>query len=76
LDDALLEQLTKGLAPIEDDEEEEEGDLELFFEQAGGDPCGTNQFQMNMIMPDPMSGLEEEPPIDLYEKGSAEAITA
>ena len=76
LDDALLEQLTKGLAPIEDDEEEEEGDLELFFEQAGGDPCGTGQFQMNMIMPDPMSGLEEEPPIDLYEKGSAEAITA
>jgi len=77
LDDALLEQLTKGLTPIEDDEEEEEeGDLDLFFEQSGGDPCDSSQFEMNMIMPDPMSGLEEEPPIDLYEKGSAEPITA
>ena len=57
--------------------EEEEGDLDAFFgDEADADPCGRAQFQMNMMMPGAVEGLEDEPPIDLFVKGSAEAITA
>jgi DNA-directed RNA polymerase II subunit RPB1 len=77
LDDQMLETLTKGLDAIPDDEEEEEGDLSGFMgEGAGSDPCHRSQFQVNMLMPSAIEGLEDEPPIDLYVKGSSEAITA
>jgi DNA-directed RNA polymerase II subunit RPB1 len=77
LDDQMFEQLTKGLDPLAEDEEEEEGDLDAFFgDEADADPCGRAQFQMNMMMPGAVEGLEDEPPIDLFVKGSAEAITA
>ena len=77
LDDQMLETLTKGLDAIPDDEEEEEGDLSGFMgEGAGSDPCHRSQFQVNMLMPSAIEGLEDEPPIDLFVKGSSEAITA
>jgi len=76
LDDAMLEQLTKGLEAVPDDEEEVEGDLSQ-FEQAEDvfDPCGRTQFQMNMMIPEFIDTMEDEAPIDLYVKGKAEAIT-
>jgi DNA-directed RNA polymerase II subunit RPB1 len=77
LDDAMLEQLTKGLEAVPEDEEELEGDLSQ-FEQAEDvfDPCGRTQFQMNMMIPESMDTMEDEAPIDLYIKGKAEAMTA
>jgi DNA-directed RNA polymerase II subunit RPB1 len=77
LDDAMLEQLTKGLEAVPEDEEEVEGDLSQ-FEQAEDvfDPCGRTQFQMNMMIPESMDTMEDEAPIDLYIKGKAEAMTA
>ena len=77
LDDAMFEQLTKGLDPVEDDEEEEEGDLDIFFGATeASDPCNKANFQMSVMMPNATEGLEEELPIELYVKGSAEPITA
>jgi DNA-directed RNA polymerase II subunit RPB1 len=77
LDDQMLQTLTKGLAAVPDDEEEEEGDIDLFQEESSAiDYCHRTQFQMNMMIPDVVEGLDLEPPIDLYIKGSAEAITA
>jgi hypothetical protein len=54
-----------------------EGDLSQ-FEQADDvfDPCGRTQFQMNMMIPEFINTMENEEPIDLYIKGTTEAITA
>jgi DNA-directed RNA polymerase II subunit RPB1 len=77
LDDQMFEQLTKGLDPVEDDEEEEEGDLDLFFGATEAtDPCNKANFQMSVVMPNALEGLEDESPIELYVKGSSESITA
>jgi DNA-directed RNA polymerase II subunit RPB1 len=76
LDDAMFEHLTKGLV-AEPEEEEEEGDLSEFLRDSSElDPCNRTQFQVNMMMPTALLGLEEEEPIDLYIKGTDEAITA
>ena len=76
LDDAMFEHLTKGLV-AEPEEEEEEGDLSEFLRDSSElDPCNRTQFQVNMMMPTAVLGLEEEEPIDLYIKGTDEAITA
>ena len=76
LDDAMLEQLTKGLEAVPEDEEEVEGDLSQFEQPEDTfDPCGRTQFQMNMMIPESADMMDEEP-IDLYVKGAAEAITA
>ena len=76
LDDAMFEHLTKGLV-AEPEEEEEEGDLTEFLSDGSAlDPCNRTQFQVNMMMPNAVIGLEEEEPIDLYIKGTDEAITA
>jgi DNA-directed RNA polymerase II subunit RPB1 len=76
LDDAMLQTLTKGLEAVPDDEEEAEGDIALFQSESSEiDYCHRTQFQMNMMIPDPVTGLDLEPPIDLYVKGSTEPIT-
>jgi hypothetical protein len=62
---------------VEDDEEEEEGDLDLFFGATEStDPCNKANFQMSVVMPNAIEGLEDESPIELYVKGSSESITA
>jgi DNA-directed RNA polymerase II subunit RPB1 len=77
LDDAMFEQLTKGLDAAPEEEEEEEGDLTEFYQSNdSSDPCNRLQFQVNMMMPNAAYGLEEEQPIELYIKGEGEAITA
>jgi len=77
LDDAMLEQLTKGLEAVPEDEEEVEGDLSQFEQPEDTfDPCGRTQFQMNMMIPESTDTMEDEAPIDLYVRGTAEAITA
>ena len=76
LDDAMLQTLTKGLEAVPDDEEEAEGDITLFQTDSSEiDYCHRTQFQMNMMIPESVEGLDLEPPIDLYVKGSAEPIT-
>jgi len=67
MDDAMLEQLTKGLDAVPDDEEEPESDLADLLAEPEADLCGVHQFQINMHLPHAMTGLEEEP-IDLIEK--------
>jgi DNA-directed RNA polymerase II subunit RPB1 len=78
LDDAMLQTLTKDLEAVPDDEEEPDGDISQFIGEglALTDPCNSTQFQMNMMMPSSIEGLEDEEPIQLYMKGSDVAITA
>ena len=76
LDDDMFEHLSKGLGPVEEDEEEEEGTLDfLFQENEGPGPCDQEQFQLNMMMPNALEGLEEEPFVELYERGKKESLT-
>jgi DNA-directed RNA polymerase II subunit RPB1 len=58
LDDAKLMELSKGLGPAEEDEEEPSGSLEDIYEDIEA-PCSTANFQVNMIIPEPTSGLYE-----------------
>ena len=67
MDDAMLEQLTRGLDAVPDDEEEPESDLTDLLAEPESDLCGVHQFQINMHLPHAMTGLEEEP-IELIEK--------
>ena len=67
MDDVMLEQLTKGLDAVPDDEEEPEGDLEELLAEPEADVCGVHQFQINMHLPHAMTGLEEEP-VELFER--------
>jgi len=67
MDDVMLEQLTKGLDAVPDDEEEPEGDLEGLLAEPEADVCGVHQFQINMHLPHAMTGLEEEP-VELFER--------
>ena len=77
LDDDMFEHLTKGLEGVEDDEEEEEGSLDIFFGATeASDPCSKANFQMSIVMPNAIEGLEDELPIELYEKGREEPVTA
>jgi len=67
MDDAMLEQLTKGLDAVPDDEEEPEGDVGDLLAEPEADFCNVQQFQINMHLPHAMTGMEEEP-IELIEK--------
>jgi DNA-directed RNA polymerase II subunit RPB1 len=78
LDDAMLQTLTQDLEAVPDDEEELDADISQFTGEglALTDPCNSTQFQMNMMMPGLVEGLEDEEPIELFVKGSDVAITA
>jgi DNA-directed RNA polymerase II subunit RPB1 len=67
MDDVMLEQLTKGLDAVPDDEEEPEGDVGDLLAEPEADFCNVQQFQINMHLPHAMTGMEEEP-IELIEK--------
>jgi DNA-directed RNA polymerase beta' subunit len=67
MDDTMLEQLTKGLDAVPDDEEEPESDVGDLLADPEADFCNIHQFQINMHLPHAMTGLEEEP-IELIEK--------
>jgi DNA-directed RNA polymerase II subunit RPB1 len=67
MDDTMLEQLTKGLDPIIDDEQEEEGDLTDLLADPANDVCGAHQFQINMHLPNAVPGLDEED-VELFTK--------
>ena len=67
MDDVMLEQLTKGLDAVPDDEEEMTGDVGDLLAEPEADFCNVQQFQINMHLPHAMTGMEEEP-IELIEK--------
>jgi DNA-directed RNA polymerase II subunit RPB1 len=78
LDDEMFQTLTKDLEAVPDDEEELDADISQFTGEglALTDPCNSTQFQMNMMMPGLVEGLEDEEPVELFVKGSDVAITA
>ena len=57
LDDEMLMRLSKGLGPL--DEEEDTEQVAAFEEDDEDAPCSTSNFQVNMVIPQPVSGLDE-----------------
>jgi len=66
LDDDALQVLQQGLS-LEEENEEETGDLAALLDEGVGDPCGAVQFQMNLQRPAAAApGGLPEPDVEIY----------
>jgi hypothetical protein len=65
LDDVMMEQATKDMEAVPEEEEEAEGNVFDLMEEDMNDQCGVSQFKMNVSMPAKITGLVE-PDVELY----------